>query len=146
ARPGGGAGGRPPTRHGRRPPPRRPHPRSEVNTMPLDPQAKLLIEQMEALGLPPTEERTVEQARVLSRQRRAMRPEVPEPVARVEDRRIPGPHGEIPVRIYTPEGAGPFPVLVYFHGGGWVICDLDSHDGVCRSLTRRTGCLTVSID
>jgi acetyl esterase len=114
--------------------------------MPLDPQAKLLIEQMEALGLPPTEERTVEQARELSRQRRLTRPELSEPVARVEDRRIPGPHGEIPVRIYWPEGAGPFPVLVYFHGGGWVICDLDSHDGVCRSLTRRAGCLTASID
>jgi acetyl esterase len=101
---------------------------------------------MEALGLPPTEERSVAQARELSRQRAAMRAGEPEPVARVENWRIPGPHGEIPVRIYWPEGQAPFPVLVYFHGGGWVICDLDSHDGVCRALTRRAGCLTVSID
>ncbi len=49
-----------------------------------------------------------------------------EKVAKVEDRKIPGPAGEIPIRIYTPEGTGPFPVLVFFHGGGWVIMDLDS--------------------
>ena len=67
-------------------------------------------------------------------------------VAKVEDRVIPGPDGEIPVRIYTPEGSGPFPLLVYLHGGGFVLCSLDSHDGTCRSLTNGAGVVTVSVD
>ncbi len=49
-------------------------------------------------------------------------------VAKSEDRAIPGPAGEIGVRIYTPEGKGPFPALMFFHGGGWVLGDLDAHD------------------
>ncbi len=69
-----------------------------------------------------------------------------EPVAKVEDRTIPGLAGEIPVRIYTPEGSGPFPVLVFFHGGGWVICNLDTHDGSCRNLAKGAGCVVVSVD
>src|SRR5689334_17959612 len=70
----------------------------------------------------------------------------PEPIARVDNRTIPGPAGEIPVRIYTPDGDGPFPVLVFFHGGGWVICSLDSHDGICRALANGAGCVAVSVD
>ena len=70
----------------------------------------------------------------------------PEQVARVENRTIPGPAGEIPVRIYTPQGSGPFPALVFFHGGGWVICNLDTHDGTCRSLANGAGCVVVSVD
>jgi acetyl esterase len=74
----------------------------------------------------------------------------PLPVARVEDRTIPGPDQDIPVRIYWPEaepgdGAGP-PVVVFFHGGGWVLCGLDSHDQLCRMMTRDTGVITVSVD
>jgi acetyl esterase len=70
----------------------------------------------------------------------------PETVGNVEDREIPGPEGNIPVRIYTPEGNGPFPVLVFFHGGGWVIGNIETHDVVCRSLTNQAGCITVSVD
>jgi acetyl esterase len=70
----------------------------------------------------------------------------PEPLAKVELRRIPGPSGEIPLRIYTPEGTGPFPGIVYFHGGGWVIGTLDTHDGVCRQLAKRSGAVVVSVD
>jgi acetyl esterase len=70
----------------------------------------------------------------------------PEPVANVENRVIPGPAGDIPVRIYTPSGNGPFPLLVFFHGGGWVICDLDTHDEICRSLTNQATCIVVSVD
>jgi acetyl esterase len=72
--------------------------------------------------------------------------EEPEPVAKVEDRSIPGPGGQIPVRIYTPQGSGPFPVLVYFHGGGWVIGNVDTHDPTCRTLTNAAGCVVVSVD
>jgi acetyl esterase len=69
-----------------------------------------------------------------------------EPVAHVENRGIPGSAGDIPVRIYTPTGNGPFPLLVFFHGGGWVIGDLDSYDALCRSLTNQVGCVVVSVD
>ena len=67
-------------------------------------------------------------------------------VGQVEDRRIPGPAGEIPIRCYRPEGAGPFPLLVFYHGGGWTIGDLDSHDKECRALTNGAGALVVSVD
>ena len=59
----------------------------------------------------------------------------------------PGPAGPIPVRIYWPLGAtGTPPLVIYFHGGGWVICDLDSHDGGCRALANETGSVVVSVD
>jgi len=73
-------------------------------------------------------------------------PGEPEALARVEDRRLPGPDGEIPVRVYTPAGEAPFPALVYFHGGGFVLCSLDTHDALCRALARRAGCAVVSVD
>ncbi len=111
--------------------------------MPLDPQVKVLVDMMKNMsfsGLSPAE------ARKQTNEMRALRTVNPEAVAKVEDRKIPGPAGSIPVRIYTPAGKGPFPVLVYYHGGGFVIGDLDSHDGVCRSLTNGAGCVTVSVD
>jgi len=59
-----------------------------------------------------------------------------EPVGKVEDRDIPGPEGKILLRIYTPAGKGPFPILVFFHGGGWVIGNIESYDVICRKLSR----------
>jgi acetyl esterase len=59
---------------------------------------------------------------------------------------IPGADGEISVRVYTPEGTGPFPVLVYYHGGGWVIGNLDAYDPTCRALTNAARCVVVSIE
>jgi acetyl esterase len=67
-------------------------------------------------------------------------------LAEVEDRRIPGAAGEIGVRVYRPEGRAPLPALVYFHGGGWVIGSLETHDGACRELANRVGCVVVSVD
>ncbi|MFA5566078.1 MAG: alpha/beta hydrolase [Acidimicrobiia bacterium] len=64
----------------------------------------------------------------------------------VTNRSVPGPAGEIPVRVYTPEGQGPFGVLMYIHGGGWVIGDLDTHDHTCRSLCDEAGVMVVSVD
>ena len=64
----------------------------------------------------------------------------------MEDRAIPGPGPEIPVRIYTPDGRGPFPLLVWFHGGGWVIGDLETADGTARRLAAQAGCVVVSVD
>jgi len=112
--------------------------------MPLDPQARALLDQMAAAGGQPFYRLSVEEARQAVLAFAQLGGE-PEPVASVEDRELPGPDGPIPVRIYTPEGGGPFPVLVYFHGGGWVVCDIDSHDPVCRSLARGTGCVVVSV-
>ena len=65
----------------------------------------------------------------------------------VVDRRIPGPAGEIPVRIYRKFGSAPRPrTVMYLHGGGWVTGDLDSHDGSCRLLADETGCVVVAVD
>jgi len=72
------------------------------------------------------------------------RPGDPEPVARVVDRVIAGPAGEIKVRIYTPEGGGPFPLIVYFHGGGFVIGDLDSYDASPRALANAARAVVIS--
>ena len=114
--------------------------------MPLDPQAKALMDQLAAANGPKLNTLEPADARRLTAGMFRVPPERAEKVAKVEDRKIPGPAGEIPIRVYTPEGAGPFPVLVFFHGGGWVICGLDTHDGPCRALTNKAGCLTVSVD
>lgn len=68
-----------------------------------------------------------------------------EPVAHVENCSIPGPVGDLPLRIYTPQGCGPFPLLVYFHSGGGVIGDLDTDDSLCRRLTNLAKCLVISV-
>lgn len=70
----------------------------------------------------------------------------PEDVANVENRTFPGPAGTVPIRIYTPAGDGPHPALVFFHGGGWVLGNLETVDGPCRSLTNQARCVVVSVD
>jgi acetyl esterase len=111
--------------------------------MPLDPQAQHVLNLIAELNLPETHTVSPAEARANSKLRpRAMGPEV----AKVEDRSIAGPGPDIPVRIYTPVGAGPFPILAWFHGGGWVIGDLDSADGTARQLTVGANCVTVSVD
>ena len=70
----------------------------------------------------------------------------PEPVDVVEDRTIPGPAGEIPVRVYDPDPGSTSPVVAYFHGGGFVMMGLDTHDRVCRRLANATGAVVVSVD
>ena len=68
----------------------------------------------------------------------------PMPVGNVVDRMIPGPGGQIPVRIYTPKGSGPFPVVVYYHGGGWVIANLDTYDASPRAMVNMANAVVVS--
>jgi len=65
-------------------------------------------------------------------------------LASVENRTVPGPDGDIEIRIYRPDTDGPVPTVAYFHGGGWVIGDLESHDLVCRHLARESGCVVVA--
>jgi acetyl esterase len=110
--------------------------------MALDPQMKALLDQMAAANLQPFHKLTPQEARAA---RRAPQGE-PEPVAHIEDRTIRGPGGEIPVRIYVPNGNGPFGALVYFHGGGWVVGNIDMTDQPCRMLTNAARCVTVSVD
>ena len=113
--------------------------------MPLDPQAQALLEQMKVMGLTYTPEMTVTRTREMLKAMQAVRPEG-ETVAHVEDRTIPGPGSEIPIRIYSPGGNGPFPVLVFFHTGGWQVGDLDTQDPLCRRITNRAECIVVSVD
>lgn len=70
----------------------------------------------------------------------------PEPLAEISDRTIPGPAGAIPIRVYRPDASAPLPVLVYFHGGGWTIGDLDVVHGACTVLTNRASAIVVSVD
>jgi acetyl esterase len=113
--------------------------------MPLDPQAQTLLDQLALMPQVPMAEQTPEGFRAAFGMLAALSGE-PDQVAGVEDRTIPGPAGEIPVRIYTPEGSGPFPVLVFFHGGGFVIGDLDTHDGACRELCNGATAVVVAVD
>lgn len=117
--------------------------------MALDPQVAGLLAQLsanpEAPGLadvPP------EGGRAMFRALGAMLDMQDAPIGKIENRKIPGPAGEIPVRIYTPVAAGaePLPCLVYYHGGGWVIGDLETHEGACRLLANGSGCRVVSVD
>jgi len=113
--------------------------------MPLDPQAQTLVDAMAKLNLKPIEDSTPEEARESMRSRTAALGPFAE-VAAVSEHRVPVTDGKITVRLYSPGGSGPHPVLVFYHGGGWVIGDLDTHDGVCRSLTNAAGCVVASVD
>jgi acetyl esterase len=112
--------------------------------MPLDPQMQAVLDKLYAAGLFPIPMQCAEAARraVAAAQQTV---ETPEAVGAVEDRALPGPAGAIPVRIYRPVGSGPFPLLAYFHGGGFVLGDLDGYDARCRRLTNRAGCIVVSV-
>jgi acetyl esterase len=110
--------------------------------MPLDPQAQAYVDQLKQFNID-WATLTVAQARGMAAQLMAIRPPG-EPVARVEDCLIPGPGGELAIRIYTPQGAGPFPILVYFHTGGWTIAN--DQDPLCRKITNRAGCIVVAVD
>ncbi|HKM99970.1 MAG TPA: alpha/beta hydrolase [Candidatus Binataceae bacterium] len=112
----------------------------------LDPQMKAMLDFANAAGPMFLRAETPEQARGKMQALLEARPVEPPPVYRVEDRHIPGPHGEIPIRIYTSEGRVPKGVLVYFHGGGWVLGSVTTHDVLCRSIAIAAGCIVVSVD
>src|SRR5690348_4264572 len=113
--------------------------------MALHPQAQMLLEQMYNMGFYYKPDLTVDTARGMLKAMQAAQPQG-EPVANVEDRMIPGPAGEIPIRIYTPRGSAPFPILMFFHTGGWQVGDLGTQDSMCRRLTNRAECIVVSVD
>lgn len=115
----------------------------------LHPQAQALLRLIEEKGIPPTHTLTPEKAREYYLVRRAVTQPDPPEVALARDLAAPGPAGEIPLRLYRPLGAAAsqvLPVLVYYHGGGWVIGNRDSHDVLCRQLANGSGCAVVSVD
>jgi len=113
--------------------------------VPLDPQVQIILQQETERGLPPYNELSPLEAR---QQMLSLSPPVdPElSVRKVDDLRISGPLNEIPIRLYYPEGTSPYPVIVYFHGGGWVIGNLETHNAICHALAKTSGCLVAAVD
>jgi len=119
--------------------------------MPLDPLVQQLLDALAASGAPPMWAQSVAQARASYRAvveaRRGQAGPPPE-VGAVLDAVLPGPAGDVPVRMYTPVGHRPggWPGVIFFHGGGWVVGDIDTHDAVCRTLCTLVEAVVVSVD
>jgi acetyl esterase len=116
----------------------------------LHPHARALLDFMVERGIPPTYTLSPADARAFYRERRAVTQPDPPAIAETRDLVAQGPHGPIPLRLYHPHTAAERkiapPVLVYYHGGGWVIGDLDTHDTLCRELANGSGCAVVAVD
>jgi acetyl esterase len=112
----------------------------------LDPTVRFLLEAIAAERNPPLESFSPVEARKVAEEAMKLVGGTMEPLRSIENLRIPGPEGEIPIRIYTPESPAPRPALIYFHGGGWVVCSLDTHDVVCSALAHRAGAVVIAVD
>jgi acetyl esterase len=113
--------------------------------MPLDPQVKLLLEQMARANVPPYEQLTPQQARDQMLMGSAFLGKPPDVYA-VEDRRVAGPNGPLPIRVYRPGEGDKRPCVVYLHGGGWVMGSIQTHDAYCRALANAAAVVVVSVD
>lgn len=115
--------------------------------MAIDLEILAAVEQLVKLGaqLAPLDRIGPMAARRQVEQLAALVPAPKVAVAAVTDRSIPGPGGPLPIRVYTPAGEPPHAALVWFHGGGWVVGDLDTHDRVCRRLAQQSGCIVVAV-
>ncbi len=113
--------------------------------MPLDPQVEVLIAEMIEAGAKPMDQMTVQEARLGGWDTIALQGQ-PEEVAHIEHRFVPTPTADIPVRIYYPDGQGPFPALVYFHGSGWVVLNIEICDPTSRIMANRTGCAIIAVN
>jgi len=111
--------------------------------MPVDPQIQALLDL--GAGVPATNTLSVTQARAQYEGRIRLMAQ-PASVDAVREQVIQWPGGDLRLRIYRPPGKGPFPLLAFFHGSGFVLCSLDTHDGMCRNLCAGAGCVVVSVD
>jgi acetyl esterase len=111
----------------------------------FDPEIKAVLEGMLAVPGPPAHEVPVDQAREGHETETALFSGPGEAVAEVSDISVPGPAGDIPVRVYRPDRDGPLPVVAYFHGGGWVVGSINSFDSVCRALANASGAIVASV-
>jgi acetyl esterase/lipase len=110
----------------------------------LQPDVRLVLKMMADMKLPPIESLGTQGARAFAAQLNAARP-AGRPVGEVVDGTLPGIDGALPYRLYRPATSGPHPIVVYFHGGGWVLGDQQSDDPFCRDMCRRTGMTFVSV-
>jgi acetyl esterase len=111
----------------------------------LNAQAQAILELLESRGDKPVPDSTVAEVRASQWDWVEFMGDT-EPVARVVDTYIPGPSGELHIRVYTPHGSGPFPCLVFFHGGGWTVGNIQLADRPSRSLANATGCVVVAVN
>jgi hypothetical protein len=115
--------------------------------VPVDPHIAALLTMLAETGLPPMHEGTPEAARTQYLTLSAARSsELVVPVGAVEETTVPGAEGDLRARVYRPEGEGPFPTVAFFHGGGWVIGDLDTHDRSVREICRGSRAVVVAVD
>ncbi|WP_198938060.1 alpha/beta hydrolase [Alkanindiges hydrocarboniclasticus] len=126
-----------------------------------DPQMQAILDQLSRFNAPSLEKLSAENARnnptlknaveemaaesAVIRSKNLVMPSMPEPVARIEHILIPTDYGEVLASVFTPEGDGPFPVIIYFHGGGWVIANLDVYEPSCRRLCNAADSIVVSV-
>lgn len=113
--------------------------------MSLDPQIKLILEKFNAIQMPSWDQISPQSYREMANQGidRGIKKEK---VKEVEDRILSLEGRDLPIRVYTPDGEAPHPALVFYHGGGWVIGNLDSHDSVCRTLANKAKCVVIAVD
>ena len=111
----------------------------------MDPQAKRAVERQDRLPMPHSR-RGLKFLRLLTRVTMWFQNRNVPPVGATVDRTIPGPAGDLEVRLYVPNADGPYPTVVFFHGGGFVLGSIATHDWLCRHLTRESGCAVLSVD
>jgi acetyl esterase len=113
--------------------------------MAVDPHIQALLDRMAASGAAQPHEQSVAEAREAHVAAAAVLNGPPVEVAGVAERSAPGPAGEVPLRVYTPHGRPPFPIVVWFHGGGWVVGTLDTYDPLCRALAEAVPAVVVGV-
>jgi len=114
--------------------------------MPLTAESQVVLKVLSEAGVKALDEMPPAEGRAYFNAAFATKPEDQEACARIEELTIPVAGGTIPARLYAPAGTGPLPVMVHFHGGGWVYMDLGTHDGYCRTLANRSGCAVVAVE
>ena len=121
--------------------------------MPLDPQARAYMDEVMKLGFAAPRTVTPDEWRAQAPIRAAHFNIQPPPIAKTEDRAVPSPEacpdegrGDIPIRVFTPDAPGPLPILVHYHGGGWVIGSVEASDNLCRAMANATPCIVVSVE